>query len=143
MIGEQLLRARTEHNLSRAQLSELSGVPKERIRQIEGGANFTTATLMKLLPHLPNLRTIDLGPAELRVAASEVEPMRQELAGFLEAGRRLLTMLERVSVVSQDAPIGPPRVKPSMRIPPELEERLRRLEAQLLAQAPAAAGRES
>jgi transcriptional regulator with XRE-family HTH domain len=142
MIGEQLLRARTGHNLSRAQLSELSGVPKERIRQIEGGANFTTATLMKLLPHLPNLRAIDLGPAELRVAGAEVESVRQELAGFLEAGRRLLTMLERISVVSQEAPVPPARLKPS-RIPPELEERLRRLEAQLLAQAPATADQES
>ena len=133
MIAEQLLRARMEHNLSRARLSELSGVPKERIRQIEGGANFTRDTLLKLLPHLPGLRTIALGPAELRVADSDLPAIREELARFLESGRRLLTMLERVSVVPQLDPAGATRVQPSVKVSPEMEERLRRLEAQVAA----------
>jgi transcriptional regulator with XRE-family HTH domain len=132
MIAEQLLRARTERNLSRARLSQLSGVPKERIRQIESGANFTRDTLLKLLPHLPNLRTIDLGPAELRVAGTDLPAIREELAHFLESGRRLLTMLERVAVVPQQDPAGATRVQPGVQVPPELEERLRRLEAQVI-----------
>ena len=131
MIAEQLLRARTEHNLSRARLSELSGVPKERIRQIENGANFTKDTLLKLLPHLPNLRTIDLGPAQLRVAGSDLPAIREELARFLESGRRLLTMLERVAVVPQQDQVGATRAPSPVQMSPELEARLRQLEAQV------------
>jgi predicted transcriptional regulator len=53
MVHEQLQKARVDRNLSRGELSKLSGVPRECIRQIETGANFTLETLQKLLPPPP------------------------------------------------------------------------------------------
>ena len=55
-------------------------MPKERIRQIEGGANFTRDPLLKAPSPPPNLRTIDVGPAELRVAVTDLPAIREELA---------------------------------------------------------------
>lgn len=142
MIHDQLRQARIDRHLSRGQLSKLSGVPRERLRQIEAGANFTIETLLKLLPHLPDLKVIDLGPAELRVAGPDAGALRDELAAWLESGRRLLTTMERISIAPQPAAAGATRVEPGMQVPPELEERLRRLEAQV-PQARAADERES
>ncbi len=110
--------------MSRGELSKLSGVPRERIRQIETGANFTLETLQKLLPHLPNLKTIYLGSSELRVGGeTEITALRDEFSSWLESGRRIMTMLEKIQVV----PAAPrPR-----EMSPELEERLRQLERQI------------
>jgi transcriptional regulator with XRE-family HTH domain len=121
MVHDALRNARVDHNLSRGELSRLSGVPRERIRQIENGANFTIETLQKLLPHLPGLKTIALGSSELKVGGVDAAELRDELAQWLEAGRHLLGQLERVVVVTAEE-AGPD-------MPRELEERLRRLEA--------------
>ena len=137
MVHEQLQKARVDRGMSRAELSRLSGVPRERIRQIETGANFTLETLQKLLLHLPNLRTIYLGSAELRVGGeTEIATLRDELSSWLESGRRLMTMLEKIQVVPAAATRGPREVTP------ELEERFRQLEREI-AQVKAAELRES
>jgi transcriptional regulator with XRE-family HTH domain len=140
MIHAQLLQARLDQKLSRGDLAKLSGVPRERLRQIEGGANFTLETLLKLLPHLPNLKTIYLGSVELR-AGGEIEAaaLRDELAGWLESGRRLLTMFEKIEVAPRSSPAtsrGTPEISA------DLESRLRQLEGEL-AQIRAADRRES
>ena len=126
MIHEQLQKARVDRGMSRGELAKLSGVPRERIRQIETGANFTLETLQKLLPHLPNLKTIYLGSAELRVGGeTEIAALRDELSSWLESGRRIMTMLEKIQVVPAAATPGPREMTP------ELEERLQQLEREI------------
>ena len=137
MVHEQLQKARVDRGLSRGELSKLSGVPRERIRQIETGANFTLETLRKLLPHLPNLKTIYLGSSELRVGGeTEVAALRDEMSSWLESGRRIMSMLEKIQVVPAATPHG------QREVPPELEGRLRQLEREI-AQVRAADRRES
>ncbi len=134
MLHKQLEQARIAQGLSREQLAELAGLQREQIRRLESGANFTRDTLLKVLPHLPSLKTLDLGPTELRAGGTDLAELRDVLAGFLENGRRLLTLLERVSVAPlPEGPAGATRVRPSGRVSPELEERLRRLEAEVAA----------
>jgi transcriptional regulator with XRE-family HTH domain len=131
MLDQQLHEARVAHNLSISRLAQLSGVPKERIRQIEMGANFTMETLQKLLPHLPKLHALQLGPAELRVRGVDVAGLRDEMAEWLESGRRLLTMFERLTVVADVAAAAPNAVRSANEVTPELEARLRRLESEV------------
>lgn len=137
MLHQQLEQARIAHGLTREKLAELAGLQREQIRRLEIGANFTRDTLMKVLPHLPGLKTLDLGPAELRVGGADAVELREVLAGFLENGRRLLTLLERVSVAPQPAPAAPTLIQPVIKVPPELEARLRALEAQVAESRPA------
>ena len=137
MVYEQLQKARVDQGMSRGELSRLSGVPRERIRQIETGANFTLETLQKLLPHLPILKTIYLGSSELRVGGeAELAMLRDEISSWLESGRRILTMLEKIQVVRA------PKTHGQHEVPPEMEERLRQLEREI-AQVKAADLRES
>lgn len=134
MLHKQLEQARIARGLSREQLAELAGLQREQIRRLESGANFTRDTLLKVLPHLPGLKALDLGPTELRPGGTDAAELRDALAGFLESGRRLLTLLERVSVAApQEGPAGATRVWSPREVPPGMEERLRRLESELAA----------
>lgn len=131
MLHQQLEQARIALGLTREQLAERSGLQREQIRRLENGANFTRDTLLKVLPHLPGLRTLDLGPAELRVAGVDPAELRETVTRFVEQGRELVQLLERVVIASQEEAAAATRFQPTVKLSPELEERLRRLEAQV------------
>jgi len=131
MLHHQLEQARLALGLTREQLAERSGLQREQIRRLETGANFTRDTLLKVLPHLPGLRTLDLGPAELRVGGVDAAELRDTVARFVEQGRELVQLLDRVAIAAQEASAGATRIQPAVKLSPELEERLRRLEAQV------------
>ncbi|HEX6098211.1 MAG TPA: helix-turn-helix transcriptional regulator [Thermoanaerobaculia bacterium] len=126
MLHHQIRQARIDHGLSQAELARLAGVPRERLRQLEAGGNVTLETLQKVLSQLPDLQSLSLGPVELQTRGANPAELRDALAAWLEAGRRLLTLLESVSVAPDPADS---RIHPSAQLTPELELRLRRLEA--------------
>lgn len=108
-------------------MGRLAGVPRERVRQLETGGNVTIETLQKILAQLPNLKSISIGSVELQTRGANAAEVRDALAAWLEAGRRLLTMLENMPA-APPAPAGDTS-QPSAHLTPELELRLRRLEA--------------
>jgi transcriptional regulator with XRE-family HTH domain len=131
MLHQQLEQARLALGLTREQLAERSGLQREQIRRLETGANFTRDTLLRVLPHLPGLRTLDLGPAELRVGGVDVAELREAVTRFVEQGRELVQLLEQVVIVTPEEAAGATRIQRTVKLTPELEERLRRLEAQV------------
>ena len=128
MLQEQIRQARIDHGYSQAELARLAGVPRERVRQLEMGGNVTIETFRKIVAQLPHLETLSLGSVELRTRGASIPQVRDALAVWLEAGRRLLTLLE---MPPEPEPEGEGRIRPAASLTPELELRLRRLEAQL------------
>ena len=126
MLHKELEQARLDLNLSRERLAEMSGLKREQIRRLENGENFTRDTLLKVLPHLPNLQTLHLGAVELQAGGMETAEIREEMAAFLEHGRRILTLLERTAIAASPAQTSP--AHPTVQVPPDMEQRLRRLE---------------
>ena len=127
MLQAQIRQARIDHGYSQAELARLAGVPRERVRQLESGGNVTLETFQKIVAQLPNLETLSLGPVRLQTRGAGTAEVRDALAAWLEAGRRLLTLLENVP--PEAAPEGDTRIRPTVALTPELELRLRRLEA--------------
>ena len=127
MLHDQIRQAREEHGLSQAELARLAGLPRERVRQLESGGNVTLETFRKIIAQLPRLKTLSLGSTELQARGAGIPQIRNALATWLEAGRQLLTLLE--SIPAEPAPEGEGRVRPNASMTPELELRLRRLEA--------------
>ena len=127
MLQDQIRQAREEHGYSQAQLARLAGLPRERVRQLESGGNVTLETFQKIIAQLPRLKTLSLGSTELQTRGAGVPQIRDALAAWLEAGRQLLTLLE--SIPAEPAPEDETRIRPSVTMTPELELRLRRLEA--------------
>ena len=125
MLQDQIRQARVDHGYSQSELARLAGVPRERLRQLETGGNITLETFQKIIAQLPRLKTLSLGSIELQTRGASVPQIRDALAAWLEAGRQLLTLLE--SIPAEPAPEPEGRIRPSMT--PELEQRLRRLEA--------------
>ena len=125
MLHDQIRQARVDHGYSQAELARLAGVPRERLRQLETGGNVTLETFQKIIAQLPRLKTLSLGSIDLQTRGASVTQIRDALAAWLEAGRQLLTLLE--SLPAEPAPEPEGRIRPGMT--PELEQRLRRLEA--------------
>jgi transcriptional regulator with XRE-family HTH domain len=99
MIHEELLHARLTQKLSRAQLAKLAGVPRNQILRTEKGGDFTHETLLRILPHLPTITTLHLGPTELPVRADiDTAALYDDVAKWLEPGRRLRAALADVGV---------------------------------------------
>ena len=132
MLHDQIRLAREEHGYSQAELARLAGVPRERVRQLESGGNVTLETFQKIIAQLPRLKTLSLGSTELQTRGAGIPQIRDALAAWLEAGRQLLTLLE--SIPAEPAPEGDTRIRLGMT--PELEQRLRRLEARYQQRAP-------
>jgi transcriptional regulator with XRE-family HTH domain len=128
MLHTEIRQARIDHGYSQAELARLAGVPRERVRQLESGGNVTLETFQKILAQLPRLKSLSLGSVELQTRGANGAEVRDALAAWLEAGRRLLTLLENVPPSPE--PEGDMRIRPTVRLTPELELRLRRLEAQ-------------
>ena len=80
--------------------------------------------------------------AELQVSGVDVTALRDELAQWLESGRRLLSTFERLSITSGDPTPTAAAVRSPKEMTPELEARFARLEAEV-AKVRAADGRES
>ena len=125
MLHDQIRQARVDHGYSQSELARLAGVPRERLRQLETGGNVTMETFQKIIAQLPRLKTLSLGSIDLQTRGASVPQIRDALAAWLEAGRQLLTLLE--SIPAEPAPEPEGRIRPGMT--PELEQRLRRLEA--------------
>lgn len=127
MLQTEIRQARIDHGYSQAQLARLAGVPRERLRQLESGGNVTIETLQKVLAQLPRLKAISIGTVRLETGVVSTAQVRDALAAWLEAGRRLLTLLENVPAQAPPAEEG--RIRPTMEMTEELELRLRKLEA--------------
>jgi hypothetical protein len=98
------------------------------VRQLESGGNVTLETFQKIIAQLPHLKTLSLGAVELHTHGASAAQVRDAIASWLEAGRRLLTLLE--SIPTEPAlPEAEGRIRPGTTLTPELELRLRRLEA--------------
>jgi transcriptional regulator with XRE-family HTH domain len=128
MLQQEIRQARIDHGFSQAELARRAGVPRERVRQLESGGNVTMETFQKILAQLPRLEKLTIGSVELLTRGPNASQVRDALAAWLEAGRRLLTLLEQVP--PEQGPAGATRFQPSVELTPELESRLRRLEAQ-------------
>lgn len=126
MLQNEIRQARIDLGLSQAELARVAGVPRERLRQLETGGNVTLETLQKVLAQLPNLKTITLGATELQTRGATGAEVRDVLAEWLEVGRRLLTMLENAPPAPEAEDM---RIRPGGELSPELEQRIRRLEA--------------
>lgn len=126
MLQDQIRQARVDHGYSQAELARLAGVPRERLRQLESGGNVTMETFQKIVAQLPHLKSLSLGSVELQTRGASAAQVRDALAAWLEAGRRLLTLLENVP--AEPALEGDTRFRPTVALTPELELRLRRLE---------------
>ena len=127
MLQAEIRQARVDHGYSQAELARLAGVPRERLRQLESGGNVTLETFQKIVAQLPRLKTVSLGSVELQTRGAGMAEVRDALAAWLETGRRLLTLLENLP--TEPAPEGDTRIRPTVTLTPELELRLRRLEA--------------
>lgn len=127
MLQDQIRQARVDHGYSQAELARLSGVPRERVRQLESGGNVTMETFQKIVAQLPRLQTLTLGSVRIQTRGATPAQVRDAIAAWLEAGRRLLTLLE--SAAAEAPAEGDTRIRPNAALTPELELRLRRLEA--------------
>lgn len=125
-----------ELGLSRAELATRAGLPRERIRKLETGGNVTVETLTKVVAQLPNLRTLNLEGVEVKIGGVDAAELREAVETLVEAGRRLLVLLQGAGAAAPAArparePVGATRVEPVLHITPELEARLRRMEAEI------------
>ena len=127
MLQAEIRQARLDHGFSQAELARLAGVPRERVRQLESGGNVTLETFQKIVAQLPRLKTLSLGSVELQTHGASGAQLRDAVAAWLEAGRRLLTLLENVP--PDPEPESDTRIRPTVSLTPDLELRLRRLEA--------------
>lgn len=134
MLHDQIRQARIDHGLNQSELARRAGIPRDRLRQFENGENITVETLMKILAQLPNLQTVNIGAVEVRTGAVDIAEVREAVAQWLESGRKLLTLLERI-VATPDYPGpgggGATRHKGGTPVNQELEQRLAKLEAQI------------
>jgi len=128
MLHSQIREARIQHNLSQAKLARLAGVPRGTLAELENGGNFTRDTLLKVLAHLPQLKALTLGPVTVDTTPADTIGLRTAVEEMMRAGRRALAILDAAE--QRPAPAGATRVD-SSGVTPELERRVRELEAQV------------
>lgn len=129
MLHTQIRQARIDHDLTQSELARRAGIPRDRLRRFENGENITVDTLQKILAQLPNLRSVQLGAVEARTEAVDLTDIRNAIAEWLEAGQRLLTLVDNAVAQPRSGAGGATRHEAGLAISPELEARLRRLEA--------------
>jgi transcriptional regulator with XRE-family HTH domain len=129
MLSKQIREAREQHGLSQARLARLANVHRTQLRQLEEGGNVTLETLAKVVAQLPNLRSLSLGAVQLHTGAIDPTAARQILIDLITAAGRALTLFE--PAVPAPPPAGATRYDGAAEITPELEARLRQLEALL------------
>ena|SRR5687768_12191218 len=129
MLSRQIREAREQHGLSQAKLARLANVHRTQLRVLEEGGNVTIETLTKVLAQLPNLRSVNLGAVQLHTGAVDPSAARQILIDLITSAGRALTLFE--PVVPAPPPAGATRYDGATEITPELEARLRQLEALL------------
>jgi transcriptional regulator with XRE-family HTH domain len=132
MIHERVRQARIERNLSQVQLSELAGVPRERVRTLERGGNVTLSTFEKIVAQLPNLKELIIGGVRVTISGVDVEDVRAAIAEADQASRRLLSLLDTIRAHAPEPP-GATAVETSTRVGPKLEQRLAELESRIQA----------
>ncbi len=133
MLHTQIRQARIDHGLSQSELARRADIPRDRLRKFENGENITVETLMKILAQLPALQSVTLGAVEGRTSAVDLTEIRDAVTEWLESGRRVLALVESAMARPRPGAGGATRFEPSLELTPELEARLKRLEAQLTA----------
>src|SRR5438105_3522601 len=133
MIGDDIRAARVAHQLSQARLAVLSGVPRARLRQLEDGGNVTLETLRKVVAQLPNLRSVSLGAVEIHTGAIDPTTARQAITDLLAAAYRVLAVLDAASHDPSPSSTAAARFEGGTSVTPDLERRLRELEAMVKA----------
>ena len=131
MLHEQIRQARIDHGLNQSELARRAGIPRDRLRQFENGENITIETLMKILAQLPNLETVTIGAVEVRTGAVDIAEVREAVAQWLETGRKLLTLLERIMATPAPHPGSDGARRKGASVDHDLEARLAKLEAQV------------
>jgi transcriptional regulator with XRE-family HTH domain len=92
MLHEQIREARIKAGLSQVKLAELAGIQRSLVQNLEDGRNVTIDTLRKVVPHLPSLRSLNLGSFELMPSFST--ELRQGVQELVDAGQRLLDLID-------------------------------------------------
>ncbi len=133
MLHTQIRQARIDHGLSQSELARRADIPRDRLRKFENGENITVETLMKILAQLPALQSVTLGAVEGRTSAVDLTEIRDAVTEWLESGRRVLALVESAMARPRPGAGGATRIEPSLELTPELEARLKRLEAQVTA----------
>jgi transcriptional regulator with XRE-family HTH domain len=93
MLHEQIREARIKAGLSQVKLAQLAGIQRSLVQNLEDGRNVTIDTLRKVVPHLPSLRSLNLGSSELM--PSVAAELREGIQQLMDAGQRLLDILDQ------------------------------------------------
>lgn len=129
VIHLQVRQARIDHGLSQTELARRAGVPRSQLRKFEDGGNITLATFTKILEQLPNLKSLAIGTVNLSANDGD-RVLRIAAEELIASARRFLALLDTRGPSPVPEPAGATRFEPSAAISPELEQRLRKLEAQ-------------
>jgi len=130
MLHIQLREAREAMNLSQAELARVSGVPRDVLRKIENGGNFTRDTLLRIVAQLPDLRQLSLGAVTIHTGTSDTKAVRAAVEESVAASRRALALLDAAQSTASEPAAGATRFEGGG-VTPELEARLRRLESSI------------
>lgn len=103
MIQQQVRAARIGAGISARSLARLAGVARSDLERFEAGGNFTYEFLMKLLPHIPGLTELSIGPVRLTFPRAE---LRGAIAELLGTGQRVLTLLDETATHDEGAAGG-------------------------------------
>ena len=149
MIHAEFREARIAAGLTQVEVARRAGVLRKQVQALESGANVTLETIRRIAPVLPNLRRGSLGGLEIVVENADLEEARRAALDLFDVARRLVAALGAspnadparremgtgaARSTPENAPTDPAwepegRIRPSTTLSPELELRLRRLEA--------------
>lgn len=126
MLHMEVRAARLECGLSQVELARLAGITRKSLRSLESGGNFEIDTLKKVLPHLPQLKTVHLGRLAIQTGFDPAAA-QQVLLDLITAAGRALALFPGAEPSSASA--GATRHDGGTAIDASLETRLRALEA--------------
>ena len=121
-LHEGVKRARLDLGWSQARLATEAGVPRERVRSLEDGANITLSTLEKIITVLPNLKELSIGRVHVSIVGIDVKEVRAAVAASEAANRHLLSILTAIEASEAHS---------ASTAKPSLETRLAMLEDQV------------
>ncbi|HEU4886301.1 MAG TPA: helix-turn-helix transcriptional regulator [Thermoanaerobaculia bacterium] len=92
MLHEEIREARIKAGMSQMKLAELAGIQRSLVQNLENGRNVTIDTLRKVVPHLPQLESLDVGPFKL--ITSGAAELRDGVRQMMASGQRILDILD-------------------------------------------------